>query len=110
MSEPTGWDGRLSVVADGKGLVGHAGAVLPRRCPDRTGLTAALAAVLPAGTGAGWRDRGVVVVQLAMAIVAGHLRVLGEALAQVPGAGAAKILVRIDGAGATHACTNTRGI
>ncbi|MFD8525646.1 hypothetical protein ACFV2D_37640 [Streptomyces capillispiralis] len=71
MSEPTGWDGRLSVVADGKGLVGHAGAVLPRRCPDRTGLTAALTAVLPAGTGAGWRDRGVVVVQLAMAIVAG---------------------------------------
>ncbi|MFE5828306.1 transposase [Streptomyces erythrochromogenes] len=34
--------------------------------------------------------------------VADHLRVPGEALAQVPGASAAKILVRVDGAGATH--------
>ncbi|MGW6413431.1 IS1380 family transposase, partial [Streptomyces vinaceus] len=34
--------------------------------------------------------------------VAGHLRVLGEALAQVPGASTAKILVRVDGAGAAH--------
>lgn len=29
--ERTGWDRRLSVVADGKRLVGHAGAVLLRR-------------------------------------------------------------------------------
>ncbi|MEV6841478.1 transposase [Streptomyces sp. NPDC051133] len=71
MSEPTGWDRRLSVVADGKGLVGHAGAVLLRRLADRTGLTAALAAVLPAGTGAGWRHRAAVVVQLAVAIALG---------------------------------------
>ncbi|WP_245991498.1 transposase, partial [Streptomyces spongiicola] len=71
MSEPTGWDRRLSVVADGKGLIGHAGAVLLRRLADRTGLTSALAPVLPAGTGAGWRDRAVVVVQLAVAIVLG---------------------------------------
>ncbi len=34
--------------------------------------------------------------------VADHLRVLAEALAQVPGASTAKILVRVDGAGATH--------
>lgn len=59
------------MVADGKGLIGHAGAVLLRRLADRTGLTAALAAVLPAGTGTGWRDRAAVVVQLAVAIVLG---------------------------------------
>ncbi|MFJ1655128.1 hypothetical protein ACIOC2_27975 [Streptomyces sp. NPDC088337] len=57
------------MVADGKGLIGHAGAVLLRRLADRTGLTVALAAVLPAGTGTGWRDRAAVVVQLAIAIV-----------------------------------------
>ncbi|MFD0507779.1 transposase [Streptomyces chiangmaiensis] len=34
--------------------------------------------------------------------VADHLRVLAAALAQVPGASTAKILVRVDGAGATH--------
>ncbi|SCE13067.1 hypothetical protein GA0115238_156015, partial [Streptomyces sp. di50b] len=69
MSERTGWDRRLSVVADGKGLVGQAGAVLLRKLADRTGLTAALAGVLPSGSGSGWRDRAAVVVQLAVAIV-----------------------------------------
>ncbi|MFE6555077.1 hypothetical protein ACFVHS_42885 [Streptomyces sp. NPDC057746] len=34
--------------------------------------------------------------------VAEHLRVLTEALAQIPHASSAKILVRVDGAGATH--------
>ncbi|SCE54693.1 hypothetical protein GA0115245_14826, partial [Streptomyces sp. di188] len=34
------------MVADGKGLVGQAGAVLLRKLADRTGLTAALAGVL----------------------------------------------------------------
>jgi hypothetical protein len=34
--------------------------------------------------------------------VADHIRVLTQALAQIPGSSAAKILVRIDGAGATH--------
>jgi len=63
----------LSVVADGKGLIGHAGAVLLRKLADRTGLTAALSTVLPAGTGTGWRDRAVVVVQLAVAIVLGSV-------------------------------------
>ncbi|SCE53872.1 Transposase DDE domain group 1, partial [Streptomyces sp. di188] len=71
MSERTGWDRRLSVVADGKGLVGQAGAVLLRKLADRTGLTAALAGVLPSGSGSGWRDRAAVVVQLAVAIVLG---------------------------------------
>ncbi|MGY4967385.1 hypothetical protein [Streptomyces sp. 900105245] len=59
------------MVADGKGLIGHAGAVLLRWLADRTGLTVALAAVLPAGTGTGWRERAAVVVQLAVAIVLG---------------------------------------
>lgn len=70
MSERTGWDRRLAVVADGKGLIGHAGAVLLRACADRVGLTAALARVLPVGAGA-WRDRAEVVVGLATAIVLG---------------------------------------
>lgn len=39
VSERTGWDRGLSVTADGKGLVGHAGAVLLRKLADRTGLT-----------------------------------------------------------------------
>ncbi|MFB7601147.1 IS1380 family transposase [Streptomyces sp. NPDC056160] len=69
--ESTGWDRRLSVVADGKRLIGHAGAVLLRRCADRTGLTDALAGVLPSSTAAGWRDRAGVLVHLAIAIVLG---------------------------------------
>ncbi|MER5918159.1 transposase [Streptomyces sp. NPDC001982] len=69
--ERTGWDRRLSVVADGKRLIGHAGAVLLRRCADRTGLTDALTKVLPSSTVAGWRDRAAVLVQLAVAIVLG---------------------------------------
>lgn len=71
MSERTGWDRRLSVVADGKRLIGHAGAVLLRRCADRTGLTGALAKVVPSSVMAGWRDRAGVLVHLAVAIVLG---------------------------------------
>jgi len=67
----SGWDENLSVATTGKGLIGHAGAVLLRRCADRTGLTAALGAVFPAGRGPGWWDRGVVLVDLAVAIVLG---------------------------------------
>ena len=71
MSKTTGWARRLSVVADGKGLVGHAGGVLLRQCADRAGLTCALSAALAVrGRSPGW-DRGVVLVQLAVAIVLG---------------------------------------
>jgi hypothetical protein len=49
VAERTGWDRRLSVSADGKGLIGHAGAVPLRACADRIGLTAGLGRVLPAG-------------------------------------------------------------
>jgi hypothetical protein len=59
------------VRAEGKSLVGHAGAVLLRRCADRTGLTGALGAVFATGHGPGWWDRGVVLVELAVSIVLG---------------------------------------
>jgi Transposase DDE domain group 1 len=71
VSERTGWNRGLSVAADGKGLVGHAGAVLLRRLADRVGLTRGLAGVLPSSTSAGWRERAGVLVQLAVAIVLG---------------------------------------
>lgn len=71
MSKRSGWDHNLTVTANGKGLVGHAGAVLLRKCADRVGLTAALSDVLPAGQGPGWWDRGTVLINLAVAIVLG---------------------------------------
>jgi hypothetical protein len=74
--QATEWDHRLGVRADGKRLVGYAGVVLLRKVADRVGLTRALAVVLPRGTGPGWRDRGVVLVQLACAIVLGATNVL----------------------------------
>ena len=84
-----GWDRRLDVAADGKGLVGHAGVVLLRRLADRVGLTGELAAALPVSAARGWLDRSTVLVQLAIAIalgatnlsdaerLAGHHRPLG---------------------------------
>jgi hypothetical protein len=42
-----GWDRGLDVAADGRGLVGHAGAVLLRRLADRVALTGELARALP---------------------------------------------------------------
>ena len=71
MSENIGWARRLSVAADGKGIIGHAGAVLLRACADQTGLTGALSGALRVrDRSPGW-DRGVVLVQLAVAIVLG---------------------------------------
>ena len=67
----SGWDARLSVDAEGGGLVGHAGAVLLRKCADATGLTAALGQAMPQGEGPGWWDRGVVLVSVAVSIVLG---------------------------------------
>ncbi|WP_406190362.1 IS1380 family transposase [Streptomyces sp. NBC_01017] len=75
MIEGTAWDRGLSVGAGGKGMVGHAGAVLLRRLADRTGLVIALTRVFPAG-GSGWRDRAVVFVQLAISIALGARSVL----------------------------------
>ncbi|MEY9913607.1 hypothetical protein ABIA35_009880 [Catenulispora sp. MAP12-49] len=71
MSKTIGWARRLKVAADAKGLVGHAGAVLLRRCAYQTGLTSALSEALRVrGRSPGW-DRGVVLVQLAVAICLG---------------------------------------
>ena len=72
----TEWDHRLAVRADGKNLIGHAGVVLLRKVADRVGLAAALSAVLPKGSGPGWRDRGVALVQLACAIALGATNIL----------------------------------
>ena len=71
MSKRSGWDQRLVIDSGGKGLVGHAGAVLLRKCADRTGLTRGLSRMLPRGKGPGWWDRGTVLVSLAIAIVLG---------------------------------------
>jgi hypothetical protein len=71
VSKSNGWDQRLVVASGGKGLVGHVGAVLLRRCADRPGLTGGLNKVLPRGKGPGWWDRGTVLVCLAVAIVLG---------------------------------------
>lgn len=71
MSKSSGWDQRLIVSSGGKGLVGHAGAVLLRKCADRVGLTSGLNKVLPRGDGPGWWDRGTVLVCLAVTIVLG---------------------------------------
>ena len=66
-----GWDRALKVTADGKGLVGHAGAVLLRKASDQLGLTAGMsAALLKKGTSP-LLDRGTVLVSLAVAIALG---------------------------------------
>jgi hypothetical protein len=71
VSKGSGWDQRLVIDSGATGLVGHAGAVLLRKCADRTGLTSGLNRILPRGTGPGWWDRGTVLVSLAVAIVLG---------------------------------------
>lgn len=71
MSKRTRWDERLSVTTTKKTLVGHAGAVLLRRCADQVGLTTALAAAFPAGRTPTWWDRGLVLVSVAVGIALG---------------------------------------
>jgi hypothetical protein len=64
------------VRADGGNLIGHAGMVLLRKVADRVDLATALSAALPKGTGPGWRDRGMALVQLACTIVLGATNAL----------------------------------
>jgi hypothetical protein len=66
-----GWDHALKVTADGKGLVGHAGAILLRKAADQGGLTGALSAALSAKGASPLLDRGVVLVSMAAAIALG---------------------------------------
>jgi hypothetical protein len=66
-----GWDHALKVTAGGKGLVGHAGAILLRKAADQAGLTSGLsAALLKKGTSP-LLDRGLVLASLAVAIALG---------------------------------------
>ncbi|MEV6985494.1 hypothetical protein AB0M95_30120 [Sphaerisporangium sp. NPDC051017] len=65
------WDYWLSVAGDAKGLLGHAGAVLLRKCADQSGLTAELGTVFARLGACPLWDKGVVLVQLAVAIVLG---------------------------------------
>ena len=67
-----GWDHALKVTADGKGLVGHAGAILLRKAADQAGLTgrAVARALRKKGTSPLF-DRGIVLVSMAAAIALG---------------------------------------
>ncbi|GAB3657651.1 hypothetical protein [Glycomyces tarimensis] len=82
-----GWDRGLDVAAGGKGLVGHAGAVLLAWCANT--LECLHMALRPGNAGA--ND------------AADHLTVFTAALAQLPATMRRRILVRIDGAGASGA-------
>jgi len=66
-----GWDHALKVTADGKGLVGHAGAILLRKAADQAGLTAALSSALRKKGTSPLLDRGIVLVSMAAAIALG---------------------------------------
>jgi hypothetical protein len=66
-----GGDHALKVTADGKGLVGHVGAILLRKAADQAGLTAALSAALRKTGTSPLLDRGIVLVSMAAAIALG---------------------------------------
>lgn len=69
MRKRSGWDGGLKVEASGKGLVGHAGAVLLHRTADRIGLAGRLRGVLRASP---WLlDRADVLVSLVVGVALG---------------------------------------
>ena len=66
-----GWDHALKVTADGKGLVGHAGAILLRKAADQAGLTGLLSGALKEKRTSPLIDRGIVLVSMAAAIALG---------------------------------------
>jgi hypothetical protein len=66
-----GWDHALKVTATGKGLVGHAGAILLRKAADVTGLTSLLSGALEEKGKSPLLDRGTVLVLTAAAIALG---------------------------------------
>ena len=61
----------LKVTGEGKGLVGHAGAVLLRKLADQAGLTAALGSALARAGKFPLVDRGIALVSMAVAIALG---------------------------------------
>ena len=66
-----GWDRALQVTAGGKGLVGHAGAILLRKAADQAGLTSALSGALRKKSASPLLDRGIVLVSMAAVIALG---------------------------------------
>jgi hypothetical protein len=66
-----GWDHALKVTADGKGLVGHAGAILLRKAADQAGLTGLLSGALKEKRTSPLIDRGTAIVSMAVAIALG---------------------------------------
>ena len=66
-----GWDHALKVTADGKGLVGHAGAVLLRKAAGQARLTGLLSAALKEKRTSPLIDRGIALVSMAAAIALG---------------------------------------
>jgi hypothetical protein len=71
MKHNNGWDRALTITADGKGLVGHAGAVLLRKAADQTGLAGQLSEAMLVKGSSPLLDRGIVLVSMAMAIALG---------------------------------------
>jgi hypothetical protein len=71
MQQHNGWDHALKVTADGKGLVGHAGAILLRKAADQTGLTGLLSGALREKRTSPLIDRGIALVSMAAAIALG---------------------------------------
>src|SRR3984957_9404930 len=66
-----GWAHALTVTADGKGLVGHAGAILLRKTADQAGLTGLLSGALTQKHTSPLIDRGIALVSMAAAIALG---------------------------------------
>ena len=66
-----GWDHALKVTSDGKGLVGHAGAILLRKAADQAGLSGVLSAALRKKNAYPLFDRGIVLVSVAVSIALG---------------------------------------
>ena len=83
-----GWDHALKVTSDGKGLVGHAGAILLRKAADQSGLTGLLSGALTGKRTSPLVDRGIALVSMAAAIAliaiwVSRPRPLGAATEQV---------------------------
>lgn len=73
----TAWSSRLSVSAEGRGVVSHAGAALLRLVGDRTGLTSELSKVLARPGFVPGHDRGRVLSDIAVTLADGG-RTIGD--------------------------------
>ena len=71
MKHNNDWDHALTITAGGKGLVGHAGAVLLRKAADQTGLACQLSEAMLVRGSSPLLDRGIVLVSMAIAIALG---------------------------------------